>query len=490
MSLNDHGLLEAILRQDFAAFVRKTFDTLSPGQTFIPGWHIDALAYQFERLRRGEITRLIINMPPRSLKSITASVAFPAFVLGHDPTRRIICASYSGKLADKLSNDFRAILSTGWYQSLFPRTRIGPFKDSETEVEVTQRGFRLATSTGGTLTGRGGDLIIIDDPLKPIDALSEAKRTAANQWFLNTVMSRLDDKRTGGIAIIMQRVHIDDLTGFVLGQSDDWTVLSLPAVAESAATIPLAFGRVHHRQAGEVLSPEREPTEILDQLRQQLGSDLFSAQYQQAPVPPGGVMIKRHWVQRYSGVPAVAKDSFILQSWDTASKGGPDNDWSVCTTWLETMAQWYLLDVWRKRVDYPSLKAAVLEQAKKWNAHQVLIEEAGTAVGLLQELGFQVPGLVAIRPERDKETRMAIASAKFEAKQVYLPDRASWLVDLEAELFSFPGSRYDDQIDSISQALNNGQSDLWQWIKVGQSDIGFGPMPPQPMFWNVFRPVW
>lgn len=139
------------------------------------------------------------------------------------------------------------------------------------------------------------------------------------------------------------------------------------------------------------------------------------------------------------------------------------------------MTQWYLLDVWRKRVDYPTLKAAVIEQAKKWNAHQVLIEEAGTAIGLLQELRFQVRGLVAIKPERDKETRMAIASAKFEAKQVYLPERASWLPELEAELFAFPGSRFDDQIDSISQALNNGHTGLWKWIKLGQSNIRFSP---------------
>ena len=229
-------------------------------------------------------------------------------------------------------------------------------------------------------------------------------------------------------------------------------------------TSRLTLSRVHHRQPGDVLSPEREPIEILEQLRLQLGSDLFSAQYQQAPVPPGGAMIKRHWVQRYTEFPTT-RDSFILQSWDTALKGGPDNDWSVCTTWLGNQTHWYLLDVWRKRVDYPTLKAAVVEVAKRWNAHQVLIEEAGTAIGLLQELKFMVSGIKGIKPERDKETRMSIASAKFEAKQVYLPERASWLAELEAELFAFPGSRYDDQIDSISQALNNGHTTLWGWMR-------------------------
>jgi predicted phage terminase large subunit-like protein len=489
--VDQNAFLHAILRQDFEAFVRKVFYTLCPGQIFIPVWFIAAIAYQLERIRRGEITRLIINMPPRSLKSIAASVAFPAFVLGHDPTRRIICSSYSGDLAFKLSNDFRAILASPWYRTIFPGTRIGPYKNTETEIELTRRGYRLATSTGGTLTGRGGDIIVIDDPLKALDAQSDLKRNGGNEWFNNTLISRLDDKRTGAIVIVMQRVHLEDLAGFVLNHSDEWTMLSMPAIADSFENIPLTMGRVHQRRPGDVLSPEREPIEVLEQLRLQLGSDLFSAQYQQAPVPPGGAMIKRHWIQRFTEIPETAREtSFILQSWDTALKGGPDNDWSVCTTWLETSAQWYLLDVWRKRVDYPALKAAVVEQAKRWNANQVLIEEAGTAIGLLQELRFQVSGIKGIKPERDKETRMSIASAKFEAKQVYLPERASWLVELEGELFAFPGSKYDDQIDSISQALNNGHTTLWSWVKLGQSKFEMLPMASTSRFRNVFPSIW
>ena len=255
------------------------------------------------RVRHGEIRRLIINMPPRSLKSIAASVAFPAFVLGHDPSRRIICVSYSGDLAKKHSNDFRAVLESPWYRSAFPTTRIGPFKNSETEIELTARGFRLATSVGGTLTGRGGEIIVIDDPLKPDDALSETKRSAANQWFTNTLLSRLDDKRTGAIVVVMQRVHIDDLTGFLLAQSDEWEVLSLPAVADSDEIIPLSAERTYRRQSGEALSPEREPLHVLEALKLQIGSDAFSAQYQQAPAPPGGAMVKRHWIKRYTELP-------------------------------------------------------------------------------------------------------------------------------------------------------------------------------------------
>jgi hypothetical protein len=328
---------EALLRDDFRPFLEKVFITLSPGQPFIPTWHLEAIACQLERIRRGEIRRLIINMPPRSLKSITASVAFPAFVLGHDPWRRIICVSYSGDLAKKHANDFRAILESPWYRTAFPTTRIGPHKNTEAEIELTARGFRLATSVGGTLTGRGGDIIIIDDPLKPDDAFSESKRSGANQWFANTLLSRLDDKRTGAIVVVMQRVHMDDLTGFLRGQSDEWTVLSLPAIAEFEETIPLADGRAHRRALGEALSPEREPLQVLEGLKLQFGSDAFSAQYQQAPVPPGGAMIKRHWVKRYRDPPPECDQYLTLQSWDTANKGGPDNDWSVCTTWIVTM---------------------------------------------------------------------------------------------------------------------------------------------------------
>ena len=180
-------------------------------------------------------------------------------------------------------------------------------------------------------------------------------------------------------------------------------------------------------------------------------------------------MIKRHWVQRYGELPPEDRRLSVLQSWDTAAKGGPDNDWSVCTTWLQTSdRQWYLLDVWRGRVDYPGLKAKVEAMAKQWQARQVLIEESGTAIGLIQELRFVVAGVTAIKPERDKVTRMSLASARFEAEQIHFPTRASWLPELEAELFAFPGSSHDDQVDSISQAILHGESGLWVWAKLGK----------------------
>ncbi len=227
-------------------------------------------------------------MPPRSLKSITASVAFPAYVLGHDPSRRFICVSYSGDLSRKHSNDFRAAIESPWYRRTFANVRIRPYKNSETEIELTARGFRLATSVGGTLTGRGGDIIVIDDPLKPDDAMSETKRSAANQWFANTLLSRLDDKRTGAIVVVMRRVHMDDLTGFLLSQSNEWELLSLPAIAEFEEIVPLGNGRTHHRRFGEALSPEREPLHVLEALKLQIGSDASPLSFSKRRRRPAG----------------------------------------------------------------------------------------------------------------------------------------------------------------------------------------------------------
>jgi predicted phage terminase large subunit-like protein len=275
------------------------------------------------------------------------------------------------------------------------------------------------------------------------------------------LLSRLDDKRTGAIIIVMQRVHMDDLTGFVTSESDEWEILNLPAIAEGDEVIPISGTEVYRRRSGEALSPVREPLSILQSMKVQLGSDAFSAQYQQAPVPPGGAMIKRHWIKRYVDLPTRHELSLVLQSWDTANKGGPENDFSVCTTWFITRdRRWYLVDVWRNRVDYPALKAAVRTLAARHGARRVLVEDAGAGTSLVQELLGEVNGILAVKPDRDKISRMAVVSAKFESGLIFLPDRAPWLADFEAELFAFPGSRHNDQCDSASQALSDDNGEF------------------------------
>jgi hypothetical protein len=223
--------IAALLRVDFASFAQACFAELYPQTQFELGWHIELIAAKLAAVRAGKIRPLIINLPPRHAKSLLASVAFPAWCLGHEPSLQILCASYAQELADKLSRDCRRIMASPWYRRVFP-TRLSASRQAMAEFDTTAQGCRLATSVGGVPTGRGADLIVIDDPLKPEEALSEAQRRAANEWFDHTLYSRLNDKRRGASVLIMHRLHEDDLTGHVLEQ-ETWDRLSLPALAET-----------------------------------------------------------------------------------------------------------------------------------------------------------------------------------------------------------------------------------------------------------------
>jgi predicted phage terminase large subunit-like protein len=457
MNRTDQDFLNAALRSDLPSFLHRSVLTLNPGAPFLQNWHIDAIAYQLERVRNGEITRLIINMPPRSLKSIFVSVAFPAFLLGHDPRRKIFGISYGGELAAKHAGDFRSIVQSRWYRQAFPNMQIARIADSD--VYTTVRGFRKTTSVNATLTGLGGDCFIIDDPLKPVDAQSDAHRNAVNDWFSNTLSSRLDNKVTGIIIVVMQRVHLNDLTGYLLENLSDWTVLSLPAIAEIDEEVPIGDGKVHLRRAGEALHPEREPLEVLDKLRREHGSDIFSSQWQQSPVPPGGAMIRREWLRYYDALPERNYRTKIIQSWDTAAKEGAQNDWSVCTTWLLCDKHYYLMDLTRGRYEYPRLRAIAIALAERFKPDTILVEEASTGIALAQELRSIICRTVKPIPvERDKIGRLYVQQQKFEAGLVLFPKGARFLPELEAELLVFPQGKTDDQVDSISQALNHKPS--------------------------------
>ncbi len=458
---------QEIMRRHLPSFIQKCFYSLAPSASYLSNWHIEALAYHLELVRIGKIRRLIVNMPPRSLKSIICSVAFPAYLLGHDPTKRVICVSYGSELATKHANDCRAILAADWFRRTFPATRVSRTKNTEFEVLTTRNGYRLATSIDGTLTGRGGDIIIIDDPLKPSDALSDSKRERVNDWYNNTLLSRLDDKQRGTILVVMQRLHTNDLAGTLLRASDEWTLLKFPAIAEEDATIKIGEDRCHVRRVGELLHAEREPDWLLEEQRQHMGSDIFQAQFQQEPVPPGGNLVKRVWVRPYDQLPVCTWATPIIQSWDTASKDGGQNDWSVCTTWLFHERKYYLIDVFRNRVNYPTLKAMAIEHARLHKPMKILIEDTGVGTGLIAELQSLGLPAIAVKPEGNKLARMSIQSAKFEAGQVLFPRAAPWLAVLEAELFSFPASRHDDQVDSISQALTHitgGYDATLSWV--------------------------
>jgi predicted phage terminase large subunit-like protein len=453
MTKTDQLFHDAILRRDFESFLRRVVMTLNPHSQYLPNWHIAAIAHQLERVRRGEITRLIINMPPRHLKSLTVSVAFPAFLLGLEPWHRIFSVGYGSELSSKHAADFRSIVESSWYRRAFPQMRIK--RSLEDEVLTTARGFRKAASVYGSLTGFGGDIFIIDDPQKPVDAQSDAQRDRLNHWVANTLMSRLDNKESGVIIVVMQRVHLNDLSGYLM-DGGGWEVLSLPAIAEQQERIAIGDDDFHIRRIDEALHPDLDSFESLKRLQQKLGPDVFAAQYQQTPVPLGGAMIKRAWLRYYNSLPPKSYGTSIIQSWDTAAKDGIQNDYSVCTTWLKHDGHFYLLDMTRGRYDYPTLRETALLLAKKHRPQKVLIEDASTGTALAQELrqAYFGGGVYLVRPEHDKKGRVYVNQAKFSAGLVLFPRNAPFLAELEAELLMFPQGKNDDIVDSIMQALS------------------------------------
>jgi len=448
---------DPLTRLHFALLVQRVFAELNPGVEYLDNFHIHVIIKALEDLRHGRNNRLTVAMPPRSLKSIIISVAWVAWLLGHDPGLRIICVSYGQELADKMASDCRQVMQSDWYRRLFPNTRLLPGRQSLANFETTAGGARFSTSIGGTLTGFGADYIIVDDPMKPAEALSEAERTTTNNWVQHTLFTRLNDKRTGRIVVVMQRLHEDDIIGSLAEKAGGtFRMLSFPAIATHDEVHEFAspFGRRRvHRREGEALHPQREPLEVLDEHKRLLGSRFFSAQYLQAPVPIEGNLVKRAWFRYYSPLEIAVPDR-IIQSWDTASKAGQFNDYSVCTTWALKGERIYLIDVVRERLEFPALKQRVIDESDRHRAELVLIEDKGSGMSLLQEL--QATGFWNCRPVNptsDKAVRFAGISAMIEQGRVLLPHSAIWLEDYLHELCGFPGLKHDDQVDSTSQAL-------------------------------------
>src|ERR1700722_1234656 len=247
---------DALLRTRLAAFTQKTFRTVDPGTPYLHNWHVDLISEYLEACTRREVTRLIINIRPRSLKSVSVSIAWPAWLLGKNPSERIVAASYSDRLALKHSVDCRLVLQSEWYRRVFPSVILTGDQNEKSKFVTTARGQRFATSVGGSATGEGGGILIVDDPLNPLQAASKVMREAANNWFDQTFYSRLDNKENGVIVVVMQRLHAEDLTGHLLG-TGGWEHLCIPAVAEVRTLID--FGRVKRtREPGDLLHPERE----------------------------------------------------------------------------------------------------------------------------------------------------------------------------------------------------------------------------------------
>jgi predicted phage terminase large subunit-like protein len=444
----------------FKSFLIKVFQTLNPSQKFEDNWHLDLMIEYLKSVENSETKRLIINVPPRSLKSTLISVAWPAWLLGNDPSKKIIVASYSQNLSLKHSVDCRSIINSEWYKTLFPKMHLMKGANVKHKFLTHQHGFRFATSILGTLTGEGADIIIVDDPHTPMQAASNTERKRAIDWYDHTLCTRLNNKKKGAIVLVMQRLHQDDLTGHLLDKKI-WTHLKIPSQANNDITYQINDKKVFFKK-GSFLHPLRENTREIENAKLELGSFAFNAQYMQDPIADDSALVKASWVKRYNKLPT-EYDSCI-QSWDCAVKIKAANDFSVCTTWYKFNNQYYLVDVFREKLKFLNLKSSVMRLAELHLVDTILIEDKSSGQSLIQELetNTSLP-IIPISPHKDKETRFISILSIFESGKIILPKNAPWLADFEAELFAFPNSKHDDQIDSMTQFL--------KWSKEGIKNI-------------------
>jgi predicted phage terminase large subunit-like protein len=473
MSNDPHDMYRSILRIYFIAFVQRAFLELHPNVPFHWNWHLEVVCAKLVDVMTGKIKRLIITLPPRSLKSHIVSVCFPAFVLGHRPNIQLLCASYGQNLGEAFALETLQLMKSEFYREIFDT---GLEREAVADFTTTDHGGRFTTSVGGVMTGRGGNIFIIDDPLKADEAASETCRTNANNWMSTTAYSRLNNKMDDAIIIVAQRLHQDDLPGYVLAR-ENWDVVSFPAIAthDESYIIETPFGRrTYGRKAGEALHPEREDLASLQATQKRMGSAAFAAQYQQDPVPPEGMYVKPDWFPRY--LPAMLPSSFsrIVISWDTANKVSEAADYSVGTVWGTKGDSWapdgediFLLEVIRHKWDFWDLERNVVEVAQRYISQGpvvTLIEDCASGVPLLQRLRRRGYDVEACKPEGDKQSRLYGQLAIMERGRVHLPQQAAWLPDYMDELKAFPNGRNDDQVDSTSQAL--------RWIEQTPSEPG------------------
>ena len=446
-------VLRALYRYRLIYYVQRSFADLRPGVPFLYGHHIRAICHKLEQVERGELTRLIILMPPRHMKSLCASVVFPAWALGRDPSLRIICMSYGLDLAESFSRDTRRIIQSELSRIVFPELMLDPMRASATELRTMQNGFRMATSKGGTLTGKGADYLIADDISKAEDAASQTRRDSAWDWFTGTVMTRLDNPRTGAVILVAQRLHEDDLPGRLIA-AGGWDVLELPAI-ETRERFTLLSNDVNwDRKPGKVLLPAHMDLPEFEAKRREIGTRNFEAQYQQSPTPAGGNIIRSEWFGEIPGNLRLSDYEAVIQSWDPAAVPGDSNDYSVCTTWGLIGNQIDLLDVQRRQYLQPDLLRAAEKLRQQWQPNLLIVEAVGAGRGVYDHLRRKIPtGIRPYQPRLGKEERMAIQSPKIESGQVRLPPSAPWKEDFLAEVAAFPNGKYDDQVDSMSQAL-------------------------------------
>ena len=469
----DKHLAERSLKE----FVSQAWSIVEPKNQFLSNWHIDAICEHLEAVSKGQIKKLIINIPPRSLKSLTVCVFWPAWEWTWNPSCRWIFASYSERLSARDSRKCRYVITSPWYQRSWGN-KFKLFKDQNAKLRYDndKMGYRIATSVAGVGTGEGGDRFVCDDPHSVLEALSDTKRIHAIDWYDQAVTTRGDNPNSAKV-VIMQRLNEGDLSGHLLAKNAGYEHLCLPMEYEGMNRCSTSLSFIDPRtEQNEILHKTRYNRPQIEELKKDMTPYAVAGQLQQRPVPLEGGMIQWNWFKRYMDLPS--KDTYIetIQVWDTAQKANEllNCPW-VCGTWMIFYDGYYLVDILRRWMNYPDGKKEVFLQAERYNPNTIIIEDKSTGQSLIQEMPtYEYNGkkfhysIVPFEPEGDKETRMYVEAPQIHAGKVLLPIDAPWMSNFEPEVKSFPNSNFKDQIDMLSMFL--------KCMRVRMEMIGSRPM--------------
>jgi predicted phage terminase large subunit-like protein len=449
------------MRRSLKEFTKNSWQAIEPGRDFHDNWHIDAISEHLQAVVEGDIKRLIINIPPRHMKSISVAVALPAWTWTIQPSKKFLYASYAGSLSIRDSVKCRRLIDSRWYQQHFGESfKLTGDQNQKQRFENDKTGARIATSVDGALTGEGGDIIVIDDPHNVRESESSTVRDGVLEWWDQAMQTRLNDPKTGAFIIIMQRVHERDLTGHILANElgEEWDHLCIPARYEVGHPTPtrsrLGFTDPRTKE-GELLWPDRIDVKTLDNLERSLGSYASAGQLQQRPMPKGGGILKREWWVPWDN-PDLPEIEYVLQSWDTAFSVKEKSSYSARTTWgvfkERGMTCAIVLEMWYDRVSYPELRKLAQEAYQDWEPDAVLIEKKASGQSLLQDLRMAGVPVLEYMPDRDKEARAHASSALLEDGRIYFPSDKKWAKNLIDICAAFPATDNDDIVDTCTQA--------------------------------------
>lgn len=449
-------------------FIAQAWHVIEPETEYKPNWHIDATCAHLEAARRREIRNLLITMPPRLMKSLTVSVFFPAWDLIHSPGDRFLYASYSQELATEHSVATRRVIESDWYQARWGhKVRIARGSNLKTRFETTKYGVRASTSVNGTVTGRGADFLVVDDPHNVKEAESDTERQAAIDWWGKVMASRFNDPKTGVRIVVMQRVHQDDLAGKLIEQGN-YVHLNLPMEYEPKRHHYTGWGPEDPRkEEGELLAPDRiGPAEVAN-LKLEMGSAAYAGQYQQRPAPAEGGILKRAWWGYYDWIPELV---YMTMGVDTATKKGEENDYSaIMVMGAGADGNFYVMDLWHDKQEYPVLKRTLRSRYTIWQTDDIAVEDTNAGTSIIQSvaddelIAARTPGAVHLPPlpvvpwspgTQDKVRRVHAIAPYVEAGRVLLPKGRAFVDGFVEEAANFPKASHDDRVDAFVICMN------------------------------------